>query len=242
MGDLISVVIPCYNEERRISASLVEILTFCRNHFDRYEIICVDDGSTARTPEMLEDARRHSSSLRTVSLGTNRGKGRAVREGMKDAKGAYRFFTDADLPYGTGCFLSALAVFKDTGCDMVAGARNVSTPTDGVERGWIRSVISRIFSATVERLLALDVEDSQCGLKGFSRGCAETLFSHALVDGYAFDVELFILARGFGHTIQKVPVTLLKKRHSKVRLLYDPFAMLIDLFRLSMRSRRGRLK
>lgn len=238
MPDLISIIIPGFNEEKRIAVTLETLRGFCDSHIKAYEILFVDDGSTDRTPSILEDACRKNPSLRTLTIPENRGKGNAVREGMLVARGRHRFFTDADLPYGTACFLQALAVFKQTECDMVVGARDLPDSTDSVGLHWIRKIVSRMFSATANSLLAIDVKDSQCGFKGFTDRCARTIFSHSVIDSYAFDVELFILANRYNHDIRKVPVTLCQSQHSKVKLLRDPLMMLIDLIRLFNHERR----
>lgn len=236
MSEIISIIIPGFNEEKRIAESLGILKEFCDNHFDEYEILFVDDGSTDRTRSILEMACRENPFLQALHIEENRGKGNAVRVGILAARGKYRFFTDADLPYGTGCFLQALTMFRKTGCDMVAGARDLPESVDNVGLHRVRKIASRIFSTITNSLLSMDVSDSQCGFKGFTDRCAQQLFSYSRIDSYTFDVELFILAKRFGFTIKKVPVILYKNQHSKIRLLHDPLTMLIDLIRLFLKS------
>ncbi|MEW6672085.1 MAG: glycosyltransferase [Thermodesulfobacteriota bacterium] len=232
----ISIVIPAYNESGRILPSLKELGAFCRERFCGFEIICVDDGSSDDTWGILSGLPGLPF-VKPLRLTENRGKGFAIRQGMQHAGGRFLFFTDADLPYRLDALDAAMVAFHENGCDLVAGARELS-PHDHLDIGQTRSMASRVFSGLVARFFKLDVRDTQCGFKGFSRTAARQIFPRLNICGYAFDVEVFILAQRLGLKTCRIPVTLVEQAGSKIRLIRDPVAMLLDLIRLAIRERK----
>ena len=232
MPDYISIIIPGFNEEKRILETLKTLFAFCKTNFERFEIIFVDDGSSDRTWNIVESEFNNSHFFKAIHLKKNRGKGYAVREGMLSACGQYRFFTDADLPYGTECFLQALNILKRSSCDIVTGARDLSESRSTAGSYRSREIFSRVFSVIVNVLLNIHIKDTQCGFKGFTAHSVTELFGRSKINSFAFDVELFVLAGKLGFVIKKMPVTLIKSKHSKVRLTHDPFRMLVDILRL----------
>ena len=238
MSEFISIIIPGYNEGKRILLIIEALSAFCQKHFPQHEIIFVDDGSTDQTWAMVNSL--HDCPFFHVIRSTkNMGKGYAVRKGMLAARGQYRFFTDADIPYGTECFLLALKTFKDSGCDMVIGSRDLGESWDQARIRWIRKIASRLFSIIVNIFLHIHIKDSQCGFKGFTAKSAQRIFTDSTINGFAFDVEIFVLAKRLGLSIEKLPVTLITNQHSKVRLTRDPLRMLIDILKLSCRQWGG---
>jgi dolichyl-phosphate beta-glucosyltransferase len=235
MPDFISLIIPGYNEEKRIVQSLTALSAFCEEHFEKYEIVFVNDGSTDNTREIVE--KQATPFLTTVHLGSNQGKGHAVKSGMLAARGDYRFFTDADLPYDLNAFAEAMGILRATPCDGVAGARDLPESADQSSRSWLRKLTSKCFSVLVRFLLNVDVKDTQCGLKGFTAAAAETLFSQSSIKGYAFDVELFLLARTSDLKICKVPVRLIERHRSNVRVSLDAPMMFWDVVKMYGRHR-----
>jgi dolichyl-phosphate beta-glucosyltransferase len=230
MPDFISIIIPGYNEEKRIVQSLTALSAFCEEHFEKYEIVFVNDGSTDKTREIVE--KLAMPFLKTVHLESNQGKGHAVKSGMLAARGDYRFFTDADLPYDLHAFLKGIKIFHTTQCDVVGGARDLPESSDQSRQTLFRQLTSKCFSALVRFLLNVDVKDTQCGLKGFTAAAAKKLFSQSSIKGYAFDVELFLLARTSDLKICKVPVSLIERHHSNVRLSLDAPMMFWDVLKL----------
>ncbi len=236
-ADPVSIVIPAYNEEKRILSSLKDLTAFCEDHFADYEIICVDDGSTDRTWNLIT-GMKHAPYLRALRLSKNRGKGYAVKHGMLNARGRFRFFTDADLPYLPDAFLIAMEAFYTKGCDMVTGARDLAESSYGLKVGITRKVAGQVFSTMATCLLQIDVCDSQCGFKGFTDVAAKNIFSCLQTKGYAFDVEIFALARSWNLKVCRVPVILVKQDGSKIQLTRDPFFMFLDLLNLATRMKR----
>lgn len=233
--DSISIIIPCYNEERRIATTIGSLVPFCTETFQRCEILFVDDGSTDRTWEMIRDLR--NPLIRPLRLPGNLGKGAAVRAGMMEALGEYRFFTDADLPYDLSAFPSALAEFRKGACQVVMGSRDLPGSEDRVGAGRARKAASRVFAALTGLALGTDIRDSQCGFKGFTARAARDLFSRSRIRGYAFDVEILVLARQLSLPVCRIPVTLVQNYGSKIRLPADGLRMIADLMRICLRQR-----
>ena len=235
MPDFISIIIPGYNEEKRIVQSLKGLSRFCEQHLETYEIVFVNDGSTDNTREIVESLA--TPFLRTIHLESNQGKGYAVRTGMLEARGHYRFFTDADLPYDLNAFLKGIKMFHATQCDVVGGARDLPESSDQSSQTLFRKLTSKCFSALVRFLLNVDVKDTQCGFKGFTAAAAEKLFSQSSIKGYAFDVELFLLAGANNFHVSKIPVTLVRSGDSKIRMRVDVLLMVRDILRLAVNSK-----
>ena len=233
--DPVSIVVPAYNEEKRILPSLNVLTTFCENYFRYYEIICVDDGSTDRTWDLISQVR-NDPFLKILRLPKNRGKGYAVRHGMLHADGRFRFFTDADLPYSPDAFIIALKIFNAKGCDLITGARELADFSHGLKVDAVRRVAGRIFSAIATCFVKMGVSDSQCGFKGFTDYAAQRIFSGLQIQGYAFDVEIFALAHAWNMKVCKIPVTLIKNDGSRIRLIRDPFCMFFDLLKIARRN------
>ena len=238
MPDLVSIVIPGYNEADHIHSTLECLSAFCRKHFSDYEIIFVDDGSTDQTWHIV-DGYQDNPHLRAIRFSRNYGKGYAVRQGMLAATGQYRFFTDSDLPYDMECFLTGLNILKESSSDAVVGARNLPDSKDLAGLSRFRKLASILFSLLTNVFLKIQVKDSQCACKGFTAASAQQIFSKTRVNGFAFDVEIFLLAKKLGLKIKKIPVTLVNIRPSKVRLSRDPFRMLLDILKMSLWQRKG---
>ena len=235
--EIISIVVPAFNEEARILSSLKALARFCDAHFQHYEIVCVDDGSTDNTWDLITGVKEIPF-IRPLRLLKNQGKGHAVKHGMLNARGEFRFFTDADLPYHPEAFEDALRAFDAHACDIVSGDRNLTESIAGVKVYSVRRIAGRIFSAIVNRLIRIDASDTQCGFKGFTANAAVEIFSQLEICGYAFDVEIFALAQQLRLKVCRVPVTLIKQAGSKIRLIRDPFWMVIDLLRIAWKERR----
>ena len=228
---------PAYNQAHRLAPSLEKLGRFCSRHFEEYEIVVVDDGSTDGTWDLIQGYR--GLPLRGVRLPQNRGKGAAVKAGMLEARGDYRFFTDSDLPYDLSAFASAMQLFRSEGCDLVAGARDMAGSRDSAGTSRARKAASKVFSALAGMLFGFDIRDSQCGFKGFTAKAAEALFGPCTTSGYAFDVEILARARKLGLKICRIPVTLVVNQDSSIRLPRDGFVMLCELAAIYFRMSRA---
>ncbi len=231
----LSVVVPAYNEEPRLGPSLVRIVDYCESAAADYEIIVVDDGSDDDTVAVAEAVAGESPRVRVIELGRNRGKGAAVRAGMLAATGDRILFSDADLATPIE-EVAGLDAELDHGYDIAIASRAVSGSDIRVRQHPMRELMGRAFNVFVRAIVLGGIKDTQCGFKLFTRAAAHDLFARATVDGFAFDVELLLLARG-RYRIAEVPVTWRHVEESKVSPGTDAALMFVDLIRLRWRHR-----
>ena len=234
---MLSIVIPCYNEELRLGLTLDEIAGFIAERVGETEVIVVDDGSTDRTAEIAR--KSNCPGLSVVKVPENRGKGHAVRVGMMAARGELRLFTDADgsTPIEELAMLEkALDEIGGSGISFASIAIDGATVTQ-TQRG-LRPAAGR-FGNWLIRMIALPgVLDSQRGFKLFSEDAAEAIFSRATVDRWAFDVEVLAVARHLGLEMVEVPVRWAHKDDSRVTAL-SYLSTLLDVLRIRWRLIRG---
>jgi glycosyltransferase involved in cell wall biosynthesis len=213
----LSVVIPAFNEEARIAQTVGEfIAAFDRLALDA-EVLVVDDGSSDRTAAVVEDAARNEPRVRVVRA-AHAGKGAAVRRGMLETRGAWRFLADADLAMPVSELPHFLDAARTTADEVLVGSREAAGATR-VGEPRRRHVIGRLFNWMVKLIVLRGIEDTQCGFKLFSDRAAAALFPLQRLDGFGFDVEILFLARRAGFGIREIPVTWIYGRDSKVGLL-----------------------
>lgn len=229
-----SVVVPAFNEACRLPPYLDGIVAYFEGRGDPYEVIVVDDGSTDDTAARVEHARRTHPPVRLLRLAENRGKGAAVRAGMLAARGHYRLFADADGATRIG-ELKRLEPLLMGGADLAIGSR--AQPDAGVSVVALphRVAAGRVFNWLVARLGLPGVSDSQCGFKAFTAAAAADLFARLSTRGFAFDVELLLLARAAGYRIAEVAVNWTDQPGSKVGVLKDGPGMLWQILRARRR-------
>ena len=239
----LSVVIPAYNEERRIVSTLQQVLAYLEGQTYTWEVLVADDGSADATPKLVSEMAQSREDGRLIHLPLlHGGKGWAVRHGMLQAQGRYRFMCDADLSMSIDQlerFLSPAVPGYDVaaGSRTAPGARRIGEPAR-------RKVTAKAFSLLVRALAATGIADTQCGFKCFTAEAASTLFSRQRLDGFAFDVELLFLARKLGLRTIEVPIEWHHSPESKVRLVRDSARMGRDLLQVRwdyMRGRYGRV-
>jgi len=228
---LVSIVIPAFNEEQSIGPHLDAILRHCGSKAWRFEVIVVDDGSSDRTAEIVEEVAKDHDAVRLIRLGRNRGKGCAVRTGLAAGTGDVRGFTDADASTPIAELDRVLAVIEG-GADVVIGSRAKQGPETRVVAKWHRKVIGRVFNGLLRMLLNLKdgeghpLADTQCGFKWFSSDTCDRVLDRATLDGFAFDVELLHLANAMGYAVVEMPVNWEDHGESSVNLVMDPPKML----------------
>ncbi len=228
----ISIVVPAFNEEKKISKTLDEIREFLKkNNLNNFEIIVVDDGSTDNT---AMEAKQPG--IRLLRNKKNRGKGYSVKKGVLASKKEIILFTDVDLSTPLIFLNNFLQYIKDY--DIVIGSRNL--PESNIKsRGLIRYMLGTGFAGLVSFILQLDISDSQCGFKLFKRDCAIKVFSLQKIEGWTFDAELLAIAKALGFKIKECPVNWDNDKDSKVKGT-DIAKMLLDL--IIIRNRVKRLK
>jgi dolichyl-phosphate beta-glucosyltransferase len=233
----ISIIIPGFNEEKRIQQTLHTLYVFCSYQFFHFEILFIDDGSTDQTKYIVTKLSSKIKQIQYLGYPQNKGKGFAIRFGLTHAKGDFIFFTDADLPYNPVFIANAIELFDQSGCDFISGSRHLKQSREDTRNSLKRIWASRIFSHLVHKLFGIEVTDTQCGIKGFRKACAQKIVERSQINGYAFDVEIFILARLYKWHVEFLPVVLVNNQLSKIRLGFDSFWILRDLYKIHCRLR-----
>lgn len=227
----LSVVIPAYNEEKRIEKTLREIDEYLKKQNYSYEILVVDDGSKDKTKEIVENLSSEIKNLKCLSYGKNEGKGFAVRFGMLNAKGKFRLFSDAD--HSTPIW-EIEKFFKEfeKGADVVVASRELKESILQPPQGPWRRFLGEGFKILRKIILDLwEIEDTQCGFKCFKKEVVEKIFPKCKINRFAFDPEILILAKKEGYKIKEVPVLWRNDPQSKVKFK-SIFNMFLDLFKI----------
>jgi len=224
----VSIVIPSYNEELRLPATLQSIAAFLPSLGSRTEIIVVDDGSKDRTAAVAESFRDVLPLLRVVSNGVNRGKGFSVRHGMLEARGRNVLFTDADLSAPIEEAPKLLEALKTY--DVAIGSRAMDRSLIEVHESRFREFAGIIFNKIVRIVLRLPFVDTQCGFKAFRREACGIIFEQQRIERFGFDPELLYLARHHGLRTVEIPVRWAHSPATKVNMLRDSIQMFVDIF------------
>lgn len=237
----LSIVIPCFNEEFRITPTLSKVEEFLLSKKYQSEIIAVDDGSQDGTLHALEQFRKATKlPIRILSYHPNKGKGHAVKEGVLAARGEFILFMDADLSTPIQEIDHFLQILEQSEADVVIGSRNL--PQSQVRRPKQREVLSKAFNLLVQALLLPGIRDTQCGFKCFRRAAALAIFGKGPASGLVFDVEVLYVARRLGHGIVEAPVRWDYSAGSKVHPLRDSARMLAALLGLRLNALLGKYK
>ena len=233
----LSVIIPAYNEEKRLPETLKEVDQYLEKQGYEYEILVVNDGSQDRTAAIVKELMGQVESLRLIDNKENHGKGYAVRQGMRKAKGDFRLFMDADNSTSIEHIEKMWPEFKK-GSDVVICSRDIEGSVIAVAQSLWRRRLGDIFNLIVQVLSGLwGMWDTQCGFKGFTAESAQQIFLKATINRWAFDVEVLVLARKQGFQIMEVPVTWINDSHSRVgfggmiQMLFEVARIRINMFR-----------
>jgi dolichyl-phosphate beta-glucosyltransferase len=232
----LSIVIPAYNEERRLGPSLDRIAAYCAARGLDHEIVVVDDGSTDRTAELV--SAHPAPGLRLLRQPANRGKGAALRAGVAASAGERVLVTDADLSAPIA-ELERLEPRLDAGADLVLGSRAAPGARLVQRQPLYRELMGKTFNRVVRLLGVHGLADTQCGFKLLTGAAARDLFPRLTVDRFAYDVELVWLARRRGFRVEEVGVEWSDSGDSRVHALRDSAAMLRDVIGMRWRHRGG---
>jgi glycosyltransferase involved in cell wall biosynthesis len=193
MQIFLSIIIPAYNEEKRLPRALIPTIDFLKKKSFTSEIIIVSDGSKDRTKEVAESFKNSFQNLSVIEYHPNRGKGYAVKTGMLNARGKYRLFIDADYAVPIE-FVDKFLLLIATDFDIVIGSRAVKQAYVEKHQPFFREFLAKCFGRMQQIILALPIRDSQCGFKLFTGKMADYLFQRILFDCAYFDTELLYLA------------------------------------------------
>lgn len=234
---LLSLILPAYNEEKRLPECMEKVADFVASHSDTIEVILVENGSNDRTYALgLEYAAKYP--WLKVLQEKKPGKGNAVRRGMLEASGEYRMFCDVDfsMPIGE---VDHFIPPKLRDYQVAIGSREAEGAVRYNEPP-ARHFTGRVFNLIVRLLLGLPkIHDTQCGFKSFSAEAAERLFRTQKIDGWAFDAEVLFIAKHFGYEIIEVPVQWYYDGNSKVNVLRDSVKMFRELLQIRQNYRKG---
>jgi len=237
---LLSIIVPVYNDEKRIAGNMETLVRVLDRKGSSWEIILVDDGSGDQTWEEIQRCIESlGEAMVGIRLNPNQGKGAAVAAGMKEATGEYLFFMDADLPYDLEVIWMSARRLQDEEVGAVVGDRELAQSETKVDYSWRRVWTKKAFSWLTRKLVIQDFPDTQCGFKGFRYQTAQELFTNLRVKGFSFDVELLVMAVENGIRVERMPVRFLRHQGSSLNLVGDSLRMGSDLLRIAWRRRRG---
>ncbi|MHB0871511.1 MAG: dolichyl-phosphate beta-glucosyltransferase [Chloroflexota bacterium] len=232
----LSLVVPAYNEQGRLPATLQKMREFLTHQSFSYEVLVVDDGSQDGTAALVEAATARFHGLRLLRE-PHRGKGHAVRQGMLAAEGDYVMFCDADFSMPVEevvRFPEMLSGKRQVAIASreVKGARRIGEPRH-------RHLMGRVFNLIVRLLAVPGLQDTQCGFKCFTREAAQGIFRTQVIDGFGFDVEVLYVARKMGLGITEVPISWYYSPSSRVDPIRDTLRMFNDVLQVRSNDRRG---
>jgi len=235
----LSVVIPAYNEEKRLPQTLQSIHDYLQASEKSFEIIVVDDGSLDHTVDVVQEFGKHHDGVRLLSYAPNQGKGYAVRTGMLAGNGDFLLLDDADgsSPIAE---LSLLEAAIASGADIAIGSRNMPESEQKVKTHVHRKYMGNAFNVIVQSLLLPGIRDTQCGFKLFKHEVAHDLFSVAKQAGFAFDVEILFIARLRKYKISEIAINWTNVPGSKVNVFFDSAKMFLQVVGIRLAAWTGR--
>ncbi len=232
----LSIIIPAYNEENRLSQTLTQVKEFVDLQPYSSEVLIIENGSHDRTFEVAQEFSRQFPQLRILQ-NTERGKGLAVKRGMLDAKGEYRFMCDADFSMRVDQINRFLPpALPDI--DIAIASREAPGAIRYDEPPY-RHFVGRGFNLLIRILALPGLHDTQCGFKCFRGSIANELFRLQTISGWSFDVEVLFIARRRGYSIVEIPIPWYFNSESKIRVLRDSIRMGMDLLKIRLNAMRG---
>ncbi|MBX3035730.1 MAG: glycosyltransferase family 2 protein [Anaerolineales bacterium] len=233
----LSIIIPAYNEENRLPRTLEQVLSFLKQQNYSFQVLVVENGSSDRTFEVAQEYAKNHPNV-TVLKEEQRGKGNAVRRGMLEAKGEYRFICDADLSMP----IEEVAKFippQLTDFDIAIGSREALGAVRYNEPSY-RHFGGRGINLLIRLFILPGLQDTQCGFKCFRTEVAEDLFRQQTLTGWSFDIEILYLARRKKLRIKEIPIDWYFFADSKVSALRDALKMISDIFVIHLNALRGK--
>ncbi len=234
----LSIVIPAFNEERRLPETLRRVRAYLEARRADAEVIVVDDGSRDGTAALVEARRGEFPGLRLVSNGVNRGKGYSVRHGMLEARGRIVLFTDADLSAPIEEADKLLAAMRDH--QVAIGSRGVDRSLIEVHQSRLRELAGVIFNLFVRAITGLKYVDTQCGFKAFLGEPSRIVFEQQRIERFGFDPEILFLAQRHGLRVAEIPVRWAHDPQTKVNMIRDSLRMLGEVLFIRWNWLRGR--
>jgi dolichyl-phosphate beta-glucosyltransferase len=234
----LSIIIPAYNEERRIVKTLSETFAYLDAQKYESEVIVVNDGSTDRTTEKARGFASHR--LRLIDNPGNRGKGYSVRNGMLQAKGEILLFYDADLATPTSEIIKVISPIAADRYDVVFGSRALDRNLIGTHQSALREKIGQAGNLIQYLITGLKFRDTQCGFKAFRSKAAHSIFPLQRVNGFGFDPEILFIAQKQGWRLLETPVRWNHVEGSKLNPFSSPIRALFEVFTIRINELSGK--
>ncbi|MEA3207569.1 MAG: dolichyl-phosphate beta-glucosyltransferase [Chthoniobacter sp.] len=229
----LSLVIPAYHEARRLPPTLARLAEFCAGLEFPFEVLIIVERGTDGTLEIAADFAARQAHFHAIDSPVQRGKGHAVRTGMLRARGDHIFYMDADLSVPlpeVSAFLAHFAAHPEI--DVLIGNRQHAGSRITRAQSWLRRTMGQTFNRILQACAVTPLRDTQCGFKGFRHAVAQAIFSRQKLDGFAFDIEVLLLAERLGYRIADLPVEWINSPESKVHIVRDSLRMLRDAARV----------
>jgi glycosyltransferase involved in cell wall biosynthesis len=238
----LSIVIPAYNEEKRLPATLEQIHCYlARGGWEFTEALVVDDGSQDGTVSVAEKFATKSGCLRILRNPGNRGKGYSVRHGMLEAQGEWALFTDADLSSPIEELEKLWSAAQESRAQVAIGSRALDRSLVGVHQPLLRESGGKLFNLAVRAITGMPFWDTQCGFKLFETRAARDIFRRQQLERFGFDVEVLFIARRLDYSVVEVPVKWNDVAGTKVSTLGGLSAFL-DPVRVRLNQVRGKYR
>ena len=235
---MISIIIPVFNEEKRITGNLESVFGFVKGFREKTEVVAVDDGSWDQTPKILQQFKE-SNGLKIFTHKGNLGKGAAIKTGVFNATGDKILFTDIDLSVPIE-LLDSFSEALTEDVDIVIGSREHPESKIEVKQFWLREFAGYSFTVLTNAILQVGVTDFTCGFKLFRKEAARKIFSKQVINRWAFDAETLFLAKKYQFEIKEMPVTWRHGEGSKVRFPQDLVDSFIGLIQIRLNDLLGK--
>jgi len=230
---MLSIIIPAYNEEKRLGESLEKLIDFLKTYPAKVEVILVDDGSTDKTFQLAQSYQEKIPNFKIIKLEKNTGKGFAVKKGYEKAKGNIVLFTDSDFSTPITEVPKMVKKIKE-GFDIAIGSRATKGSEVKKHQSWLREKLGRIANLLIKISAVPKINDTQCGFKAFKKTSTDKIFERQKIHRYAFDIELLYLAKREGLKIAEVPIQWYNSPQSKVNPILDGLQILSDLVKIRL--------
>lgn len=238
----LSIIVPAYNEEQRITGTILSISQYLNSQKIDAEIIVVDDGSRDKTTQVVEDLANKISNLQVVSYHPNKGKGYAVKKGIGESKGKLILFTDADNSTPIEEYENLKKALDETSSDIAIGSRYLPESNIKIKQPFSRILIGRIGNFLIRFFLIENIRDTQCGFKLFKHEAAKNIFFFQKIKRFAFDMEALTIANYLSYKIVEIPVTWTNSADSRLRPVRDSIRTLRDLVFIKLNILSGRYR
>lgn len=234
----LSVVIPVYNEEKRLPPTLDDVLKYLKKQDYEWEIILVNDGSTDKTVKIIKKYIQKENRIRLIDNKTNQGKGAVVKQGMLEARGDWRLFMDAD----SSTKIEELDGFWKYANDyqILIASRYCKNARILVYQSMTRRLMSRFGNILIQIFIGWRIKDTQCGFKLFSKNAAEKVFEKQTLKRWSFDIELVAIAKNHKFKIKEIPVCWKEAKGSKLKIYQTSYRTLRDLLKIKWNLIKGK--